>query len=85
MPDTRWRDRAACVGVDPALFEPMSGAEKTKCHSFPMRLRRVHDATMVCYRCPVREACLQWAQTTEQQGVWGGRYMSRASRGKGAA
>lgn len=30
-------------------------------------------ATDLCYQCPVRQACLEWACTSRQQfGIWGG-------------
>jgi WhiB family redox-sensing transcriptional regulator len=61
-PDERWRLRASCRGLDPALFFPEDeegqGAER---------------AQQVCATCPVREQCLQTALVTkEAYGVWGG-------------
>ena len=55
-----WRQRAACRGVDPAVFYPASEEE-------------VEAAKSVCARCPVREACLDHALVSrERDGVWGG-------------
>ncbi|MFJ9038640.1 WhiB family transcriptional regulator [Streptomyces sp. NPDC102406] len=60
-----WLDGAACVGEDPELFFPVG-------HSGPA-LQDVHEAKAVCERCPVRNACLEWALRTGQTtGVWGG-------------
>ncbi len=55
-----WRQRAACRGVDPDIFYPLTdeGAE---------------DAKAVCAQCAVRESCLEWALSNrERDGVWGG-------------
>jgi WhiB family redox-sensing transcriptional regulator len=62
LADERWRLRASCRGLDPALFFPGDeegpGAER---------------AQQVCATCPVREQCLQSALAAkEEYGVWGG-------------
>ena len=55
-----WRQRAACRGVDPDIFYPVSDEE-------------AEDAKAICGQCPVRHACLEWALTNrESDGVWGG-------------
>jgi WhiB family redox-sensing transcriptional regulator len=55
-----WRQRAACRGVDPDIFYPVSDEE-------------AEDAKAICGPCPVRHACLEWALTNrESDGVWGG-------------
>ena len=55
-----WRNRAACRGVDPDIFFPVSDEEAV-------------PAKIICGDCPVREACLEWALATrERDGVWGG-------------
>ena len=55
-----WRQRAACRGVDPDTFYPVSDEE-------------AEQAKAICHGCSVREACLEWAiQTREKDGVWGG-------------
>jgi WhiB family redox-sensing transcriptional regulator len=55
-----WRQRAACRGVDPDIFYPVSDEE-------------AEDAKAICAICPVRQACLEWALTRrESDGVWGG-------------
>jgi WhiB family redox-sensing transcriptional regulator len=55
-----WRNRAACRGVDPDIFFPVSDEEAVQ-------------AKVICGECPVREACLEWALATrERDGVWGG-------------
>lgn len=61
-PAESWRQDAACAGSDPNLFFP-SGDDEAQ----------VDKAKDVCATCPVREACLQYALTTNQtDGVWGG-------------
>jgi len=55
---------------------------------FPDKGGATRDAKAVCARCPVRDACLEYALATEQRfGIWGG--MSererRAERGRRAA
>jgi WhiB family redox-sensing transcriptional regulator len=55
-----WRQRAACRGVDPDIFYPVSDEEAS-------------DAKAICALCPVQQACLEWALTSrESDGVWGG-------------
>jgi WhiB family redox-sensing transcriptional regulator len=55
-----WRQRAACRGVDPDIFYPVSDEE-------------AEDAKAICAQCPVQQACLEWALTNrESDGVWGG-------------
>lgn len=55
-----WRNRAACRGVDPDIFFPISDED-------------AGQAKAICAECPVREACLEWALATrERDGVWGG-------------
>jgi WhiB family redox-sensing transcriptional regulator len=63
--DVHWRDRAACLGSDLALFFPPGGPG-------PGRVRGA-AAKQVCGRCGVREACLRWAQEVRiEDGVFGG-------------
>lgn len=55
-----WRDKAACVGTNQAVF-------------FPEDVGDVNHAKSICKTCPVREDCLEFALTTnEDHGVWGG-------------
>lgn len=60
-----WRAHAACRQEDPELFFPIgvTGAA----------LGQIAAAKAVCAGCPVQEACLAFALTTNQDyGVWGG-------------
>jgi WhiB family transcriptional regulator, redox-sensing transcriptional regulator len=60
-----WTDRAACRGVDPELFYPVSTAGPA--------LVQVDEAKKVCAACPVTADCLAWAlRAGEPAGVWGG-------------
>lgn len=55
-----WRQRAACRGVDPDIFFPVSEED-------------ADEAKAVCAVCSVREACLEYALAhRERDGVWGG-------------
>lgn len=55
-----WRQKAACRGVDPDIFYPVSDEE-------------AEDAKAICAACPVQQACLEWALAVrEKDGVWGG-------------
>jgi WhiB family redox-sensing transcriptional regulator len=62
---TYWRERAACLRVDPDLFFPIGNNRPT--------LEQIDEAKAVCGRCPVVEQCLNWAVRVEQvEGIWGG-------------
>ena len=55
-----WRDHAACRGIDPEIFYPVSDEE-------------ADPAKSICDHCPVRTPCLEHALTSrERDGVWGG-------------
>jgi WhiB family redox-sensing transcriptional regulator len=60
-----WRDRAACLGVDPDLFFPIGNTGPA--------LFQIEEAKAVCGRCEVVEPCLSWAvESGQDDGVWGG-------------
>jgi WhiB family redox-sensing transcriptional regulator len=60
-----WRDRAACLGVDPELFFPDGNAGRA--------LLQIEEAKTFCRRCEVAQTCLKWAMESGQDaGVWGG-------------
>ncbi|MGD0875480.1 MAG: WhiB family transcriptional regulator [Acidimicrobiales bacterium] len=55
-----WRQRAACRGVDPDIFYPVSDDDS-------------EEAKAVCASCSVRQACLEYSLAArEREGVWGG-------------
>jgi WhiB family redox-sensing transcriptional regulator len=55
-----WRQKAACRGVDPDIFYPVSDDD-------------AEEAKAICMQCPVQQACLEWALSSrEREGVWGG-------------
>jgi len=55
-----WRDLAACRGIEPELFYPVSEEEAER-------------AKEICAVCQVRTACLEHALVSrERDGVWGG-------------
>lgn len=56
-----WREEAVCTETDPELFFPSSSSGSS---------RKVKE---VCFSCPVREQCLQFAlDNGERFGIWGG-------------
>ena len=60
-----WRADAACRGEDPELFFPIGSTGPV--------LAQIAEAKEVCARCPVRDACLDFALSTGQAyGIWGG-------------
>jgi WhiB family redox-sensing transcriptional regulator len=55
-----WRQKAACRGVEPEIFYPISEEE-------------AEEAKAICDACPVQETCLEYALSNrERDGVWGG-------------
>jgi WhiB family redox-sensing transcriptional regulator len=55
-----WWHQAACRGLDPSIFYPVSDDE-------------ADQAKSVCALCDVRQACLEHALgQREREGVWGG-------------
>ena len=55
-----WSTRAACRGLDPTIFFPVTEDEEAV-------------AKLVCHECDVRELCLEHALGhREREGVWGG-------------
>jgi WhiB family redox-sensing transcriptional regulator len=66
-PDWRWTDDAECHGEDLILFFGPDG-ERTR-----ERVIRERKAKKVCARCPVEQACLDYAVSRpEKHGTWGG-------------
>jgi hypothetical protein len=60
-----WRDAGACRQEDPDLFAPDGTTGKW----VPI----IAQAKAICNRCPVRDACLQWAvDNRELHGIYGG-------------
>jgi WhiB family redox-sensing transcriptional regulator len=55
-----WRDQAACRPYDPAIFFPESPNEIDP------------TAAALCARCPVAEACLDYALVHLLEGTWAG-------------
>ena len=55
-----WRQHAACRGIDPDVFHPVSDED-------------AEEAKAICALCPVRHMCLEHALVNrEREGVWGG-------------
>ena len=60
-----WRDKSACLTVDPELFFPVGNSGPA--------IAQIADAKLVCNRCPVTADCLSWAlESGQDAGVWGG-------------
>jgi WhiB family transcriptional regulator, redox-sensing transcriptional regulator len=59
-PPDFWQERAACFGIEPDVFFPVSEEEAGPALAF-------------CSVCPIKEECLAWAlKNGERYGVWGG-------------
>ena len=55
-----WRDPAACRGLVPEVFYPVTEEEEA-------------TAKSICADCTVRQSCLEHAIThREKDGIWGG-------------
>jgi WhiB family redox-sensing transcriptional regulator len=60
-----WRDKAACLTVDPELFFPVGNTGPA--------VDQIEKAKTVIANCTLTEKCLQYAQENSQDsGVWGG-------------
>jgi WhiB family redox-sensing transcriptional regulator len=60
-----WRNAARCRDTDPGLFFPIG--------STGLAVEQIAAAKEVCLGCSCREACLEFALSTNQDtGVWGG-------------
>lgn len=58
--DSDWRARSACRDTDPEVFFPPAGSKGLA-------------AKQVCWRCPVKSECLDYALADPYLiGVWGG-------------
>ena len=58
--NAKWRQRAACQGLDPDIFYPVSEDN-------------AEEAKAICAQCSVRQVCLEFALVNrEREGVWGG-------------
>ncbi len=63
-----WWEHAACRGHDASYFFAPSYFEKRA-----EKMAREAVAKALCFRCPVREACLEFAlMNRDPHGVWGG-------------
>lgn len=59
-----WMKKAACTGLDPALFHPEDDDPELEL--------KVYVAKQICEECVVTEDCLNWAVTRrEPYGIWG--------------
>ena len=60
-----WLERAACDGLDPAIFFPDKSGQGNL---------QASKARKVCNMCPVQEECLKYAlDNNEKWGIWGGK------------
>lgn len=70
-----WRDKAACGGEDPRLFDPV------ELHSNAEWAFLEQAAQTWCSNCPVLAACGADADLNRHSGTWGGTYR-RVQHGK---
>ena len=63
--DVTWHDDAACAKAENAHIRTFFFSKVPK---------EKYEARNLCYTCPVRSQCLQWALNNKQiDGVWGGK------------
>lgn len=63
--DNDWRDQSACRDTDPDLFFPVGTTGPA--------IEQIDNAKSVCDQCEVRQPCLDFALTSNQDsGIWGG-------------
>jgi WhiB family redox-sensing transcriptional regulator len=63
-----WQQGAACRGPHQAIFFPPPRLERRS----EKRIRE-QRAKEICWACPVRQPCLDYALSIrEQHGIWGG-------------
>ena len=63
--DEEWRDLGSCRELDTGMFFPIGQTGEAEV--------RIARAKKVCVGCPVRQQCLEFAITTNQEyGIWGG-------------
>lgn len=66
--DDTWQDKAACRGPQASVFFPPSHFERKD-----EKLEREARAKAICFTCPVRRPCLDYAiRIREPHGIWGG-------------
>jgi len=61
-----WQERAACRGIDPELFFPVST-------TFKLVEIQIRKAVRICNDCPVRAECAA-DRPDNAGGIWGGVY-----------
>lgn len=70
--ERRWRDQAACAGMDVDIFFPSQAMRRDPDARVPAKLQAAWDrAKQFCYQCPVRNKCAR-DHLGEPEGVWGG-------------
>lgn len=70
--ERRWREHAACAGMDVEIFFPPQSQVKDEEEEVSPRLQGKWDeAKRICHACPVRNRCAS-DYLGEPEGVWGG-------------
>lgn len=69
-PELAWQKRANCAQPEAPKADAF----------FPGGGRPSNKSKRACLGCPVRDECLDWALTHEEQGIWGG--LSEAERNR---
>lgn len=63
-----WQDKASCKGPQAVIFFPPSHLERKD-----EKDARERRAKAICFSCPVRRPCLDYALSIrEPHGIWGG-------------
>lgn len=53
--------KTPCATADPELFDPLES-----------QTDKVRAAKSLCFRCPLRVECREWALEHDEVGIWGG-------------
>ena len=64
VPTNDWSGDAACRGLHTLFFGRFAECPET-------RRRRESRARAICVRCPVIDACRDWARLAGEHGYWG--------------
>lgn len=72
--DLSWQERGACLNADPEIFHPKTAEGRhVTARDWAIERANVRDAKAICATCPVIDACLDWAITTnDEHAVLGG-------------
>lgn len=63
--------KAACIGIPEEVFFP-----RVEGRGGRISKKELATARHYCNKCPVKDACLEYACRTDSVGIWGGEFLS---------